>query len=116
MAISHYHVMRTTGYYEITYETPLSNQAYIICEIIAHLERQTDLASCCLVSRLWNTCTIPKLWKAPYMKRASTFDKFIRTLVRTKQHATLYTYGCFIQNLDLSKLSFAPAAELGLIS
>ncbi|CAG8559524.1 14752_t:CDS:2, partial [Funneliformis mosseae] len=117
-SISQYHVMRATGYYDITYETPLSNQAYIICEIISHLEIQTDLAACCLVSRLWNTCVTPKLWKAPCMKRASTFDKFIRTLVRSKQNpATLYTYGCFIQNLDLSRLTLAcSAAELGLIS
>src|SRR6266542_4378267 len=116
--VSQYHVMRATGYYDITYETPLSNQAYIICEIISHLELQTDLASCCLVSRLWNTCTTPQLWKAPRMKRASTFDKFIRTLVRTKQNfAALYAYGCFIQNLDLSRLTLAcSAAELGLIS
>ncbi|RIA84349.1 hypothetical protein C1645_742393 [Glomus cerebriforme] len=115
MAISQYHVMRTTEYYEITYETPLSNQAYIICEIIKHLERQTDLATCCLVSRLWNTCATPILWKKPLMKRASTFNKFIRTLIRTRQHATLYAYGCFIQSLDLSRLS-CPSAELGLIS
>ncbi|CAB5183842.1 RNI-like protein [Rhizophagus irregularis] len=115
MAISQYNVMRTTEYYEITYETPLSNQAYIICEIIFHLEAQPDLATCCLVSRLWNTCTTPILWKKPFMKRASTFDKFIRTLVRTRQHATSYAYGCFIQSLDLSRLSCS-AGELNLIS
>jgi hypothetical protein len=117
MEISNYHVMRTTGYYEIIYETPLSNHAFIICEIISHLGYQPDLATCCLVSRLWSTCATPILWKAPYIKRASTFEKFIRTLVRARQRTTLYSYGCFIHNLDLSRLSLAcSSAGLDLIS
>ncbi|KAG9302785.1 hypothetical protein G9A89_009562 [Geosiphon pyriformis] len=98
-------------------ETPLSYHAYIICEILSNLDNQVDLVCCCVVSRLWNTCATPNLWKAPYMKRVSTLQKFIRTLYRSKHCATTYSYGCLIQNLDLSRLaSNIPLAELGLIS
>ncbi|CAG8439316.1 11443_t:CDS:2 [Ambispora gerdemannii] len=81
------------------------------------LDSQVDLLSCSLVSRLWNTCATPLLWKAPILKRISTLQKFIGTLYQSKYNRTTYSYGCLIQKLDLSRLANnIPAAELGLIS
>ncbi|CAG8483991.1 4646_t:CDS:2 [Scutellospora calospora] len=103
---------------QFPFRTPLSDNAYMICEIFSHLlEKQSDLFSCCLVSRLWNTCAIPCLWKAPRLKRESTLSKFIGTLMRSQQSLTIYSYGCLIHTLDLSRLSFnCPAAELNFIT
>ncbi|CAG8556016.1 1052_t:CDS:2 [Ambispora leptoticha] len=98
-------------------DTPLSYYAFLVCEILSNLDSQVDLFSCSLVSRLWNTCATPLLWKAPILKRYSTLQKFIATLYQNKYSRTTYSYGCLIQKLDLSRLANnIPAAELGLIS
>ncbi|OAX83851.1 hypothetical protein ACJ72_01781 [Emergomyces africanus] len=82
--------------------------AEIIIHILSYLQeqpvRQHTLHSCCLVSRLWYSVTIPLLYERPYISGAN-FDNFaLAVCPPAPAYAPRGDLGRFVRRLDFSKL------------
>lgn len=80
----------------------------VVIQIVSYIPRrvseQKTLWSCCLVSRVWYSATIPLLYNRPYLG-GSNFQAFVTTVCPSKNaHIRRSQLAGFVRTLDMGEL------------
>lgn len=80
----------------------------VVIQIVSYIPRraggQKTLWSCCLVSRVWYSATVPLLYRRPYLGGAN-FQNFVNTVCPSKNaHIRRSQLAGFVRTLDMGEL------------